>query len=351
MSYLKFKNLFQKIIKNKKSAYVDAEIIRETYKTIIACPVCKQKLRVPVLQNKRLRVTCQKCGNGFSFDCEKHRFKQKFKVWGIVASCLLLLLVDAILPVYLVSKKDSSVAKVRNEYGEKIKKMQNDFTEERRNLKSKYDTEVAQINIAELNTKAKAHYEQIWQERKNLDTKYAITPREKAQLEMLALSKDKTKGIEDIIRSVALKAAPRDSAINVYASSAGYNLDIDFDMSELSSGEEGTRTKHSTVDSLKRDVIRLISKVTNDVYQFCQNLDLESIAIGCRHFVNQYMGEYKVSLGKQNIVLYKVRLNRKDLSELKNNPFLDIYSTTRYFKIEEDDFSNLQITESRSYEK
>jgi hypothetical protein len=110
-------------------------------------------------------------------------------------------LVDAILPVYLVSKKDSSVAKVRNEYGEKIKKMQSDLTEERRNLKSKYDTEVAQINIAELNAKAKAHYEEIWQERKNLDTKYAITPREKAQLEMLALSKDKTKSIEDIYAS------------------------------------------------------------------------------------------------------------------------------------------------------
>ncbi len=229
--------------------------------------------------------------------------------------------------------------------------MQSDFAEERSNLKSKYDTAVAQINVSELSAKAKTHYEEIWQERKNLDTKYAITPREKAQLEMLALSKDKTKSIEDIIRAVALKAAPMNSAINVHVSSVGYNLDIDFDMSELSSGEEGVRTKHDTVDSLKRDVIRLISKVTNDVYQFCQNLDLESIAIGCRHFVDQYEGEYKVSLGKRNIVLYKVKIYRKDLSELKNNPFLDIYSTTKYFNIEEDDFPNLKIERSKSYEE
>jgi len=121
-------------------------------------------------------------------------------------------------------------------------------------------------------------------------------------------------------------------------------------MSELSSGEEGTRTKHNTIDSLKQEVIRLMSKVTNDVYQFCQDLDLESITIGCRHFV-QNMGEFKVSLGKQNIVLYKIGLNRRDLGELKNNPFLDTYSTTRHFKIEEDNFSDLYIEEGNYYEE
>jgi len=351
MFYLKLKNLFQKIVNYKKPAYIDAEIVSETYKIIIVCPKCNQKLRVPVLQNKRLRITCRKCNNSFIFDCGKYQFTQKLKVWSMVILCLLLFFADVILPFYLLSKTNYSYTKIKNEYEDKIKKMQINFADEMRNLKNKYDTELTQINIAELNAKAKAHYEQIWNERKNLDSKYAITPREKAQLDMLALSKDKTKSIEDIIRSIALKAAPRNSAINVYASKTGYNLDIDFDMSELSAGEEGTRTKHSTVVSLKRDVIRLISKVTNDVYQFCQNLDLESIAIGCRHFVNQYMGEYKVSLGKQNIVLYKVHIDKKDLSELKNNPFLDIYSTTKYFKIEKDDFPNLTIEEIKFYEE
>jgi len=351
MFYLKLKNLFEKIIGHKKPAYVDAEIVSEIYKTIIACPKCNQKLRVPVLQNKRLKITCQKCGKSFTFDCKKYRFNQKLKTWNIVVLCLLLFIAESIFPFYLASRKDSSSIRIKNEYENKISKMQSNFIEERRKLKERYDAEIAQINVAELNTKAKEHYEEIWGKRKNLDTKYAITPREKAQLEMLALSKDKTKSIEDIIRSIALKAAPRNSTINVHASSMGYNLDIDFDMSELTTGEEGTRTKHNTVDSLKRDVIRLISKVTNDVYQFCQNLDLESIAIGCRHFVNQYMGEYKVSMGKENIILYKVRLDRKDLSQLKNNPFLDTYSTTRYFKIEEDDFPNLKIEISKSYEE
>jgi transcription elongation factor Elf1 len=221
MFYLKIKNLFQKIIKKKKSGYVDAEIISETYKTVIDCPSCKQKLRVPVLQNKKLRITCQKCGNGFTFDCRKHRFSQKLKVWSMVMPCLLLCIVDVALPFYLLSRRDSSSVRIKNENEDKIRKMQSNFVEERRKLKNRYDAEITQINIAELNMKAKKHYEEIWSERKNLDTKYAITPREKAQLEMLALSKDKTKSIEDIIRSIALKAAPRNSTINVYTSSAG----------------------------------------------------------------------------------------------------------------------------------
>jgi len=39
----------------------------------------------------------------------------------------------------------------------------------------------------------------IWKEKKNYNSRYAITPCEKAQLEMLALTKDQTKTIEKII--------------------------------------------------------------------------------------------------------------------------------------------------------
>lgn len=164
--------------------------------------------------------------------------------------------------------------------------MQADFVKENNNLKIAYDKEIKNINIAELNRNAIKHYENIWQERKTFNSKYAMTAREKAQLEMLNLSKDRTKNIEEIIKEIALKTAPRNSSVNVYTSASGFNLDINFDMSELTTGEEGVRTKHDNVDSLKQDVVRLISKVTNDVYQFCQGLDLESISIGCRHYEN-----------------------------------------------------------------
>ncbi len=345
--FLKIKEYLKRLIGSRKSKYVDAQIISEVYKVVIACPQCRQKLRLPVYEDKRLHVTCSKCKKEFAFDCKKYRSKQRYIFWSIAAICLIVFAIDIIVPIVLISKRHTFAVNIKSKYELQFKKMQDAFEKGKGNLKENYDNEIKKIDIAELKTKATEHYEKIWEERKKYSSKYAITPREKAQLEMLALSKDKTKSIEDIIKGIAVKAAPRNSTINVLSSGAGYNLDIDFDMSELSSGEEGTRTKHHFVDSLKKDVIRLISKVTNDVYQFCQNLDLESISIGCRHYVNQY-DEYKIYRGEANTVLYKIRLDKKDLRELKDNPFLDTYSTTKYFKVEEDDFPNLEIKESKS---
>ncbi len=168
---------------------------------------------------------------------------------------------------------------------------------------------------------------------------------------MFAISKDRTKTIEQIIRDIAIKAAPPNSTVNVSQTENGIMLDIDFDMSELTAGEEGSRTKHDTVSSLQKEVVKLISRVTNDVYRFCRDLDLKTIAIGCRHYVNSYnlgesflLGNYLRTI---NQVLYKVRLNEEDIKELSANPFLDIYSTTQYFTIEHNEFPNLTISREK----
>lgn len=316
-------------------------------KIIIICPQCKQKLRLPLLKNKILSVICSKCRKEFNFDYGRYRLKQGIIKWSIVLCCITLFVADIILPFILPFMINISEVKIKDVYEKRISNMKMLFSKEKDNIKKQYTEEVAKIDSNKLKEKAREYYEIIWHERKNYDKKYAITPREKAQLEMLALSNDKTKNIEGIIKNIAEIAAPKNSTINVYTSGNGFSLGIDFDMSELTSGEEGIRTKHSTVDSLKHDVVRLVSKVTKDVYEFCQNLELESIAIGCRHYVNQYDKEYNNSLGIENIILYKVKLDKKDLKELKDNPFLDIYSTTKYFKTEIDDFSNLKISMSK----
>jgi len=326
----------------------------KVYKVVIPCPKCGQKLRLPVYEDKKLRVACPnpKCKKEFSFDYKKYRARQKFTLLFAIIVCLIILAADIITPVFLLDKRHVFITKVQNGYESQIKKIQDEFTKEKISLKESYDNEIKKIDVVVLKTQASEHYKKILDDRKSYSSKYAITPREKAQLEMLALSKDKAKSIEDIIRGVAIKAAPDNSTVNVLPSGPGYSLDIDFDMSELSPGEKGTRTKHISIDSLKKDVIRLVSKVTNDVFEFCQNMDLESISIGCRHYVRQY-DEGKISIGNTNDILYKIRLNKKDLRELKDNPFLDTYLTTKYFTVEIDDFPNLEISEhfGDNYEK
>jgi len=355
-------NIFQLLHKlgNVRRKFMPHQYNREplhndkVYKVVLSCPKCGQKLRLPIYEGKKLRVTCPnpKCKKEFSFDYKKYSARQKFTVLFTIIVCLIIFAADIITPVFLLDKRRVFITKIQNDYESQFKKIQDEFAKEKIKLKENYDNEIEKINVVSLKTQATEHYKKIWEDRKSYSGKYAITPREKAQLEMLALSKDKTKSIEDIISGIAIKAAPDNSTVNVLSSDPGYSLDIDFDMSELSPGEEGTRTKHNSIDSLKKDVIRLVSKVTNDVFEFCQNMDLESISIGCRHYVRQY-DEGKIYIGNTNEILYKILLNKKDLRELKDNPFLDTYLTTKYFTVEIDDFPNLEISEhfGDNYEK
>lgn len=334
----KFFGFFHK----QKLAYVDGKIVSEIFRAIIACKQCGQKLKVPILENKKLRITCSKCKHDFLFDCQLYKQRKKILAGAIYGVLLIVLVADLAAPIYFYSRISSFDLRLKNKYEEEFKQRQPRFSKEMQDLKVQHAATIDRINSKDLRIEAEEHYANIWEERRNYVSKYAITPREKAQLEMLALSKDRTKRIEDIIKGIASKTAPRNSEIYVYVHGDKYGLDINFDMSELSSGEEGTRTKHRSIDSLKKDVIRLISKVTNDVYQFCQNLDLDSISIGCKHYVMEY--EDNIYRGEANSVLYKIRIDKSDLSELENNPFLDIYSTTKYFKVEEDAFPNLEIS-------
>jgi hypothetical protein len=297
---------------------------------------------LPIYEGKKLHVTCPNpdCKKEFLFDYKKYCARKKFTLLFTIIVCLIILAAVIIAPIFLLDRRNIFITEVKNEYESQFKKIQDEFIQENISIKESYDNEIKKIDVVVLKTQAAEHYKKIWEERKSYSSKYAITPREKAQLEMLALSKDKTKSIEDIIKGIAIKAAPDNSTVNVLSSASGYSLDIDFDMSELSSGERGVTTKHDSIDSLKKDVKRLVSKVTNDIFEYCQNLDLDSISVGCRHYVRQY-DDRNNYIGDINETLYKIRLNKEDLGELGDNPFLEIYLTTKYFKVEIDEFPNL----------
>lgn len=189
----------------------------KVYKVVLSCPECGQKLRLPIYEDKKLRVSCPnpKCKKVFSFDCKKYRTRQKLILLGTTIACFIALAAVIIAPVFLIDKRHVFTTKVQNEYESQFKKIQDEFTKEKISLKESHDNEIKKIDVVALKTQAAEHYDKIWEDRKSYSGKYAITPRERAQLEMLALSKDKTKSIEDIIRGIAIKATPDNSTVNV----------------------------------------------------------------------------------------------------------------------------------------
>ena len=309
--------------------------------TIVRCPECEQKLRLLYLPGQLLNVTCQKCRGEFLFSATDFRRKCLRRLFLFLAGLLGLVAAIAITPVLFTMTSNSMQADLDSAYDQ----VEDDFIREAAQLNEEHRKQLQGINIGALRDQASQHYASIARERKAYSKKYALTKREKAQLRMRSLSKDKTKHSQEIIAEIAREAAPQGSAINVRATKSGFSLDVEFPMSALSDGEQGSRTKHETIHSLKKEVVSLISQVTSDVFQFCQDIDLEAISLGCRHVVT--VSRPDGTTEDRDTTLYKIVLERDDLRELKENPFLKIYSTTEHFKITVDVFLTLDIKETR----
>lgn len=236
--------------------------------------------------------------------------------------------------------------------------LQRELAEEVAALESQYASEVAAIDSTALTRAALSHYKTVWNARKNREGAFAISDREHALLKMMALAKDPTKAPRDIVEEIAREAAPQGADISVLQGRGGMELSVDFDMNVLTHGEQGTRTKHETVDSLRSEVERLLGRVANDVYEHCKDLDLRRISFGCRHLVtttarapSRYSSwrPSRLSSKTDNLILLKVALALREVGSVTHNPFLDSYSISTDFEKEVDNFDTITIEKERTY--
>ena len=315
-----------------------------TETAIVQCAKCGSKNRISAHSNG-LRPACGRCGASLpqqNTAARTRTTKQDRRPNAAVCALLLALLGCTAYGIYLTQsflKKDFS--DLVQEESRRTDDARKQHEQQLAVRTAALDAEVAAIDSAALRESAAEQYKQELAGRKSFDKRFALSLRERAQLHMQALASDSTKSFHDAIRSVAQEASPKGADIGVRESSRGIALHIDFDMSSMTSGEHGTRTKHHTKDSLRKEVMSLISRVTNDIFQFCKDLNLASIHVGCRHLVRT---QYPNGATHDEItVLYKIRIQKNRVEELTNNPFLDVYSTTRHFEVEEDNFENITI--------
>ena len=316
---------------------------------IVICPNCLTKNRIRAYSSNKLPV-CGRCkssliksdssrtnSNREDKTTPKNKSAILFYVAALLVVCCAIILTSRFLTVDF-----SDLIESENQKTSLLIKKQDKFLSD---LEIKLNEELSAVDANKLRQKALRSYRNILDARSSFDMKYALTQREKALLNMRNLSSDSNKSYHQAIKAVAKEASPQGAEIKVSESSSGISLFIDFDMSSMTSGESGTRTKHNTKESLKKEVGTLISRVTNDVYQFCKTLDLKKIYIGCRHYVRTQYSDG--SEKNENTILYKVFIETDKIAKLSNNPFLDTYSTKKYFQVQEDNFSDIEIVFTR----
>lgn len=311
---------------------------------IVRCTRCGTSNRIQG-HTGGLRPICGHCGASLAYK-DMHRkppSEQSCKPSHPVHVLVLIALLSATFcGIYLTPsflRKDFSVLRLEQEHETEQLHAQHEQSLAAR--RTELDAELAAVDAAALRRSAAEQYKQELAGRRSFEKRFALSPREKAQLHMNALASDSTKSFHDAIKAVAREASPKGADIGVRESVYGVALHIDFDMSSMTSGEHGTRTKHHTKESLRKEVISLISRVSNDAFQFCRDLNLSTIHVGCRHIV-----QTKYPYGQtreENTMLYKIHIRKRDVGEFTSNPFLDVYSTTRHFEVDEDNFNNIEI--------
>ena len=303
---------------------------------VTKCNKCGTKNRIRP-HSDSVRPICGKCGSPISYDTRPSALSLIF-LNSLILVALIGVICFIIFTPAVFSKDFLELKAIENTKMSELREREEKKLSE---LEAQLKLEVVQIDPTKLHEEASRHYRSILDARNSYDKRYALTPRERAQLRMRELASDSTKSYHDAIKAVALEASPKGSDINIVGSLEGTALHIDFDMSSMTSGEHGIMTKHTAKSTLKNEVISLISRVTNDLFQFCKDLELQTIHVGCRHYVRTTYPNGSTS--DENLVLYKIFIREKHIPKLLTNPFLDVYSTTQYFEIEEDNFENIEI--------
>lgn len=312
---------------------------------IVDCPRCAVKNRIHA-QSDGLKAICGKCGADLINGNKKHSrdyLPQNTKSRFIPSFILIILIIAVGIGIIVTAKL------MHNEFSQLIEE-EREITQtlieqheiEITSRRATFERELLTIDTLDLRRKATNNYNTLLEARTSFDKKYALSPREKALLRMSDLSHDSTKSLHETILSIAKEASPTGAEIDIQGSPEIITLHINFDMSSMTSGEHGTRTKHDTIISLRNEVVYLTSRATNDIFQFCKGLNIKTIHVGCRHYVQMTYPDGSVK--DVNFVLYKVSINTEVQNpQLTSNPYLNVYSTTEYFTVDEDNLDEIEI--------
>lgn len=311
---------------------------------IVECPKCSVRNRVAT-HSTAVTPICGRCGTSLAQPLadnkprrsrdhgSSHYFSVGLLVLGVAAACCGI----AVTPTLM----RGGFSRLAMEESRETEAVRTHHEQELAARKAVLEDALAAVDANDLRRRASDQYKREIEGRRSYDKRFALTLREKAQLRMADFASDSTASPHDAIRAVAREASPHGSDITVHESYRGIALHIDFDMSSVTSQESGITTKHLTKDSLRREVLSLVSRATNDIFLFCRDLDVHTIHVGCRHFVRV---EYPDGTTRdENTILYKIRIQKARVPRVASNPFLDVYSTADYFEVDEDNFADIEL--------
>lgn len=233
-----------------------------------------------------------------------------------------------------------------------------------RQLRTQYETEIERLEAANQSqaeqdlakhrklmednelisgNRARQSHEQEWNRRTEFDPAFARTKREKTILDIVALSKQESLPAQELLQRVAILSAPKESSVDVTPTQGGFRVAVTFDMSVMTSGEQGSRTKHTSIESLKREVVEIMSHVSKDMYDHCGQKGIATISVACTHGVQQ--SQFGLSFGGTTVTttIYQCAISQAKAKKVPDWRRMPLHKVAEMFEVEHDEFPHLRI--------
>lgn len=242
----------------------------------------------------------------------------------------------------LVRRGENELHQLRTQYEAEIERLaaanqrqtEQDLAEHRKLME---DNELISGN------RARQSHEQEWNRRTKFDPAFARTKREKTILDIVALSKQESLPAQELLQRVSTLAAPKKSTSEVTLVKGGFRVAVTFDMSVMTSGEQGSRTKHTSIESLKREVVEIMSHVSKDMYDHCGQKGIATISVSCTHGVQQ--SQFGLSFGGTTVTktIYKCAITGSDARKVADWRRVPLHKVADMFRVEHNEFPYLRI--------
>jgi hypothetical protein len=299
----------------------EANVVSE----VITCPLCGQRNRVT---NSGSEVRCGACKNPLSNPFARRARENKTIFAGIAIAIVVVLVFNAGL--------FSSIAELKAQQEHEVEELRQ---EQEHDATAALETHHKMLSDTWVvsGASARRRHQQEFEARTKHDPRYAQSSREKVILKMEAISGDASADSIEVLKQVATLAAPKGATVKVDRGSSGATINVVFDLSSMTRGEAGAKTKHHSIDALKNETLDIMARIFRDLYDHCGNRGIQHIDLACTHMVTQT--RYNV---ESDVVWEIFKCN------VLPNPAVDwrrvpIHKVQEMFHVEDDDFPNIRI--------
>ena len=324
---------------------IEAEVLE---RVIVRCSHCGQHNGVVEIHKSR-QLRCGRCRAPLANPFRLHNRMLRWSQAQPLAIVLLIACVGSLLLGGKMMSRRGKLALLQQQFKAEL------ATIERANQqKLEADEKAHQALLLDDNfiqgRKANEAHKKEWEQRMSHEPQLARTPIEKTMREMEALGNNPDLPAREILEKVAQMSSPYDSRIEVIESRGKFVIKVAYRMSSMTLGELGAITKHHSVDSLRKEVVEISSKVVRDLYDYCGRRGIRRIMVSCNHPLKRIPGNTPPSEREEAFnrapvvwgVLYRCTIPEKAAQTVPSWRKLPLHRITDMLEAE-DGFRNLDI--------